>query len=423
MIRRINSRVRATRRFARPVSQRSRRRVGRLSLLLGLLTCVALPRPVLGQEEIRERIRESQQRLEQIRRERQDLTIEAGQLRGQVHNVSEEIRNIEARIGSTSSLLTELDVQIFAYGEQVDITTRDMLHTRDELELRRTELEERLREIYQRGQLHSYQVLFEARSFGELLSRYKYLHLVARYDRLLVGQVRELEEKLSEQREQLASEYARLSALRMEKEREIGDLERLEGQRQRRLTNVQARVSQTETRLSALEIEEQRLGDLLAELDRARREAERVAGTTRSSSLRTSDLGQLNWPVEGDVVYRFGDQRPDVADTWKGLGIGAPRGTTVRSVESGEIAWAGSRGLLGQTVIIDHGGGYWSGYLYLQDVRVGVGDRVSSGTVIGHVGGDEESPQGTHIEFQIYEPDSSGDPRQVDPVRWLRGRS
>ena len=395
----------------------------RLVLCLGLLACVSLPRSAFGQEEIRERIRESQDRLEQIRRERQELTREAGQLRGQVHNVSEEIRNIEARIGSTSSLLTELDVQIMAYGEQVDITTRDMLRTRDELELRRTELEQRLREIYQRGQLHAFQVLFEARSFGELLSRYKYLHLVARYDRMLVSQVRELEERLSEQRVQLASEYARLSSLRMEKEREIGDLERLESQRQRRLSNVQARVSQTETRLSALETEERRLGDLLAELDRARREAERMAGTTRSSSLRTSDLGQLNWPVEGDVVYRFGDRRPDVTDTWKGLGIGAPRGTTVRSVESGEIAWAGSRGLLGQTVIIDHGGGYWSGYLYLQDVRVGVGDRVSSGTVIGHVGGDEESPQGTHIEFQIYEPDSRGDPRQVDPVRWLRGRS
>ena len=423
MIRRIDSRVRVVRGLARLVSRLRLGRTCRLTFGAAVLACLALPHPALAQEEIRERIRESQTRLEQIRRERQDLTREASQLRGQVHNVSEEIRNIEARIGSTSSLLAELDLQINAYGEQVDITTRDMLRTRDELDLRRTELEERLREIYQRGQLYSYQVLFEARSFGELLSRYKYLHLVARYDRLLVGQVRELEEKLSEQREQLASEYARLSALRMEKEREIGDLERLEGQRQRRLTNVQARVSQTETRLSALETEEQRLGNLLAELDRARREAERVAGTARSSSLRTSDLGQLNWPVEGNIVYRFGDRRPDVADTWKGLGIGAPRGTAVHSVEAGEIAWAGSRGLLGQTVIIDHGGGYWSGYLYLQDVRVGVGDRVSSGTVIGHVGGDEESPQGTHIEFQIYEPDSRGDPRQVDPVRWLRGRS
>lgn len=388
-----------------------------------LLLTLALARPADAQEEIRERIRQSQDRLEQIRRERQQLTREAGQLRGQVHDVSEEIRNIEARIGSTSSLLDELDVQISAYGEQVDRTTRDMLHTRDELELRRTELDERLREIYQRGRLHAFQVLFEARSFGELLSRYKYLHLVARYDRMLVAQVRELEEKLSEQRDQLASEYARLSALRMEKEREIGDLERLERQRQRRLSNVQARVSQTQTRLSALETEEQRLGDLLTELERARREAERMAGTARATSLRTSDIGQLNWPVEGEIVYRFGERRPDVADTWKGLGIGAPRGTMVRAVESGEIAWAGSRGLLGQTVIIDHGGGYWSGYLYLQDLRVSVGDRVSPGTVLGSVGGDEESPEGTHIEFQIYEPDARGDPRQVDPVRWLQGRS
>jgi septal ring factor EnvC (AmiA/AmiB activator) len=396
---------------------------GRSVLFLASSLLLVAVRPSHGQDEIRDRIRESQQRLEQIRRERQELTNEASQLRGQVHNVSEEIRNIEARIGSTSSLLSELDVQISAYGEQVDLTTREMLLTRDELELRRTELQERLREIYQRGQLHAFQVLLEARSFGELLSRYKYLHLVARYDRMLVGQVRELEGKLSEQREQLASEYARLSALRMEKAREVGDLERLERQRQRRLSNVRARVSQTESRLSALETEERRLGDLLAELERARREAERIAGTTRSSSLRTSDLGQLNWPVEGTVIYRFGERRPDVADSWKGLGIGAPRGTSVRAVESGEIAWAGSRGLLGQTVIIDHGGGYWSGYLYLQDVRVGVGDRVSAGSVIGHVGGDEESPEGTHIEFQIYEPDSSGDPRQVDPVRWLRGRS
>ena len=49
------------------------------TLLLSLL--LLSPRPALGQDEIRERIRESQQRLEQIRRERQQLTNEAGQLR------------------------------------------------------------------------------------------------------------------------------------------------------------------------------------------------------------------------------------------------------------------------------------------------------------------------------------------------------
>ena len=397
---------------------------GRLRIALVVATLLAGVAPDLaGQSALGDQIRDSQDRLEQIRRERQQLAREYDELRGQVHTFSEEISNIERRIGSSRGALDELDLQIEAYALQVDETTRDMLHTHDELVLRRTELEARLREIYKRGNLHAAQVMMEARSFGDLLSRYKYLHLVARYDRTLVSQVQRLEETLVDQRQQLAFEFARLRSLRGEKHREVQDLESLEAQRERRLANTQRRVSQAQTRMTQLDEEERQLGNLLAELERARREAERVAGTSSTSTLRTSDLGSLNWPVQGTVVYRFGEAKPDVEDVWKGIGIGASRGTSVTAVEAGEVAWAGSRGVLGQTVIIDHGGGYWSGYLYLQDLRVRMGDRVSGGQVIGHVGGDEDSPAGTHIEFQIYEPGRDGNPRQVDPVRWLRGRS
>jgi septal ring factor EnvC (AmiA/AmiB activator) len=392
-----------------------------LALLLALL--VGTASDLTAQSAIGDQIRDSQDRLEQIRREKQQLAREYNELRGQVHTFSEEISNLEQRIGSSWGALDELDLQIQAYAVQVEETTRDMLHTHDELTLRRTELEARLREIYKRGELHAVQVLMEARSFGDLLSRYKYLHLVARYDRTLVSQVQRLEERLVDQRQQLAFEFARLRSLRGEKEHEVQDLEALEAQRERRLANTQRRVTQAQTRISQLDEEERQLGSLLAELERARREAERVAGTSSTSTLRTSDLGSLNWPVQGNVAYRFGEAKPDVEDVWKGIGIGAPRGTPVTAVEAGEVAWAGSRGVLGQTVIIDHGGGYWSGYLYLQDLRVRMGDRVSGGQVIGHVGGDEGSPAGTHVEFQIYEPGRDGNPRQVDPVRWLRGRS
>ena len=394
----------------------------RLAALL-LVLAAGTASDLAAQSAIGDQIRDSQDRLEQIRRERQQLDREYNELRGQVHTFSEEISILEQRIGSSWGALDELDLQIQVYAVQVEETTRDMLRTHDELTLRRTELEARLREIYKRGDLHAVQVMMEARSFGDLLSRYKYLHLVARYDRTLVSQVQRLEERLVEQRRQLAFEFARLRSLRGEKEHEVQDLEALEAQRERRLANTQRRVTQAQTRISQLDEEERQLGNLLAELERARREAERVAGTSSTSTLRTSDLGSLNWPVQGNVAYRFGEAKPDVEDVWKGIGIGAPRGTPVAAVEAGEVAWAGSRGVLGQTVIVDHGGGYWSGYLYLQDLRVRMGDRVSGGQVIGHVGGDEGSPAGTHVEFQIYEPGRDGNPRQVDPVRWLRGRS
>lgn len=391
--------------------------------LLALAVAWAAPPGATAQESIADQIRRSQDRLEEIRQEQQRLSREASQMRGQIRTMGDDIRNIEARIGSSTSALAEYDVQIQGYAVGVEEATRDMLSTRDLYAVRRTELEERLRAIYKRGRTHALQVLLQARSFGDLISRYKYLHLVARYDRMLVEDVRTLAERLGEQRELLAEEYARLAVLRSQKRREVADLELLEDQRQRRLRSVRSQVTQAESRLGELQAEEQRLGNLLADLETARREAERVAGLETESTLRTSDIGQLRWPVEGAIVYRFGESKDGGGDRWDGVGIGAARGTPVRAVEAGQVAWAGSRDLLGQTVIVDHGGGYWSVYLYMQDLRVRIDDRVVAGQVLGGVGGDPDSPEGTHVEFQIYEPDGDSNPRLVDPVRWLRTRS
>lgn len=390
-------------------------------LVTAIAMLAASPSPLAGQQDIESEIQRSQDRLEEIRREQQQLAREQNQLRGTIRTVGDELRNIEAQIGSSSSALAEFDVQIDAYAASVEEATRDMLTTRDELAMRQSELQQRLRNIYQRGRFHAFRVLLEARSFGDLVSRYKYLHLVARYDRMLVDEVRTLEERLSEQRRLLAGEYARLAALRAEKRTEVADLERLERQRQRRLANVRGRVQRTTSRLDELQAEEARLGNLLADLERARREAERVAGTETESTLRTSDLGQLDWPVEGTIVYRYGETGSAGA-VRQGLGIGAPRGTLVRAVEAGQVEWAGSRDLLGQTVVVSHGGGYWSVYLYLQDLRVRRGDRIEAGQVLGGVGGDEESPEGTHMELRIFEP-AGNQSREVDPIRWLRGRT
>lgn len=397
------------------------RRPARVLSAAVLLVVLGLPSTLAGQEDIDAEIRRSQDRLEEIRQEQQRLAREQSRLRGQIRTVDDELRNLEAQIGTSASALAEFDLQIVGYGASVEQATRDMLSTRDELALRHTELEERLRSIYKRGPFHTFRLLLEARSFGDLVSRYKYLHLVARYDRLLVGEVRTLEQRLSGQRTLLADEYARLEALRAEKRSEVADLERLENQRQRRLSNVRGQVEATNTRLQELQAEERRLGTLVADLESARREAERVAGTTSESTLRTSDLGQLDWPVDGTIAYTFG-QSVEGGGTRQGLGIGASRGTLVRAVEAGQVEWAGSRDLLGQTVVVNHGGGYWSVYLYLQDLRVRRGDRVLAGQVIGGVGGDENTAEGTRMELRIYEP-AGNQSREVDPIRWLRNRS
>lgn len=409
---------------------RSERRAGRLALVV-LAALAASPAlvasPALAQEEsdedaIRRQLLESQERLERIRGERRRLQNELQGLTSQVHDVSEEIRNLERQISASASLMAELDIQLGALLEQVAITTRDMLLTRDRLTARRVVLRQRLREIYKRGPLAPVQVLLSASSFGELLDRYKYLHQVALFDRMLVREVGELEEELETQRRRLAEETDNIRDLRDEKATELDELARLESQRQRRLQTYTTRQSQAQSRLAQLAEEEERMRGLIGRLEETRRETERATRTPSVSTLRTADLGQLDWPVEGTIVYEFGPQRDGSTTTLReGIGIGAPAGTPVRAVEAGRVMYAGARNLYGQTIILGHGGGYYSVYLYLQSLSVLEGQEVRKGQVVGRVGG-AATPEGPHIEFQIHEPSGGVGPRAVDPVRWLRGR-
>jgi len=396
-----------------------------LAMLTGCAGPFFAPTSLRAQTDIQESIRESQQRLETIRGERSALKGEMTELAGQVHTVSEEIENLERRIGASASVLAELDVQIDAVRSAVGLTTEDMLLTVDRLTFRRAVLQERLRSIYKRGPLNAFRVLMAARSFADLINRYKYLHLIALYDRTLVSQVSELAAKLTDQRTQLAADLTHLNRLRDEKVLEMGRLESLEGERERRLVGFRSRESEAASQLAQLERDEQRLRNLVAELEKARREAERDAGVATTPSITTADIGNLNWPVEGRIVYNFGPERQGgTTISREGVGIAAARGTPVRVVERGQVDYAGPVGLWGPSVIVSHGGGYFSLYLYLEGLTVREGDVVEAGRVIGYVGALSSADQSEpHMEFQIREPNPNDQPIAVDPVRWLRRRS
>lgn len=378
------------------------------------------PSPAIAQEspDVRRRLDESQGRLELIREERERLRRELQGIAGQVSGDSAELRNIERQIAASASLMAEFDVQLLALSEQLTAMTREMLLTRDELTARQVVLRGRLRDIYKRGPLHAAEVLLSSRSFSDLLNRYRYLHDVAVFDRMLLEDVSDLESSLADQRSGLSRERDRIARVRAENVREYGELERLEQQRQERLRRFSDRRAEAQSTLARLATEEAQLRALISGLEDRRRSAEREAGTTSVSSLTAGDLGRLAWPVEGEVLWRFGPEREGrTTIPREGIGIAAPRGAPVNAVDLGTVASVVARAS-GQTVILDHGGGFYSSYQKLRDVTVREGQRVQEGQAIGYVGGDATRP---HIEFQIYEPGAVG-PRAVDPVRWLRDR-
>jgi len=390
--------------------------------VLGAALCLTAAATLRAQQAAPDTaLQHSQTRLAEIRQEREQLQQEMERLRGRVHNLSTDLNNIERQVDISGRAINELDIQITAMGTQIDRTTADLIIAEDALAEKRAVLQHRLAEIAKRGPLYTFQVLLAAESFGDLLSRYKYLYLVSRQDRQLVGDVEALRNRVAEQRNGLLQLRSTLANRRDERTEEAERLRQLERQRQQSLRESQRDQARVAGRLRQLARDEARITNVIAALERRRRAAAAAnpgaAGT--AARIRTTDIGRLDWPVNGDILYNFG-RAPGPGNTvirWTGIGIGTAVGTPVHVIGAGTVRMVNQLGTFGLCVIVDHGGGTYSLYCQLDRASVRQDQAVERGDVIGFTGG-ANSDQGPHLHFEI----RGQDGQPVDPIQWLRRR-
>jgi septal ring factor EnvC (AmiA/AmiB activator) len=387
----------------------------RAALIAAFATLVAAP--VLAQESDA-KIRAQQEELARIRREREELQRRMRSLQGRVHDISEEVTNLDRQHDATVRVVRSLDQQLTTLNGEVENTTANLVRAQDEVQVKRAVLQRRLVEIYKRGPLFTFEVMLSAKSFGDLVARYKYLHILAQRDRSVVRRVDQLRTQIIGQRRQLVSLQSGVEQNRIEKAREAQRLQALETSRQGSLKRAQQDQKKVQARLAELARTERRLNSVIESFEAARRRAAgRPNAVATSSSIRTSDLGRLDWPVEGSIIYRFGRVvNPNNTTTrWNGIGIAASAGTEVKSVSAGEVVLADVMGTYGNTVIVEHGGGDYSVYGSLSRMGVAKGTRVTKGQIIGSIGATDPSLP-PHLHFEI----RRGGPA-VDPLDWLRG--
>ena len=369
------------------------------------------------------RLRAQQDTLLRLRREREQLERRAADLQNTMHDLSAEMSNLNSRAEATSRIVKALDSQLETINGEVVSATRDVSITSRDLSQKKAALHERLVDIYKRGPLFTTQVMLSARSFGELVARYKYLHLLALHDRALVQRVEQLHKQVRKDQDRLVSLQSAVEQNRDDKAREEAQLRELEQDRGANLARTQREVQLTEARLAKIRATESQLTNAITVFDTERRRAEAARPTVArsASSIKTSDYGRLDWPVDGPLVYTFGKAQTASNTTirWNGVGIKANVGTAVTAVAAGRVVSVGQLGTYGLTVIIDHGGGDYSIYGSLSRADVRQQQQVVKGQQIGGVGiSDPEYPP--HLHFEIRHGGSDGRPASVDPATWLR---
>jgi septal ring factor EnvC (AmiA/AmiB activator) len=354
-----------------------------------------------------------------VRREREDLERQASVLRNTAHDLTDEVSNLDRRVGAGARIVKSLDKQLSLISDEVDTASARMDTAERELAAKRATLHRRVIDVYKRGPLFSVEAMMSAHSFGELVARYKYLHELTLHDRALVQRVELLRNEVSGERDRLVTLQAQLEQSRTDRTQEGVRLRDLEREQTDNLRVVRQQAKQLADRIERRNRSIAQMEATIAALDAARKRADaaRPVAARVASSIKTTDYGKLDWPVDGPLVYTFGKSLTASNATihWNGVGIGAPLGTPVRSVGAGKVSMVKSLGTYGLTVIVDHGAGDYTIYGSLQKATVKDGQAVAKGEVIGAVGkSDPDLPE--HLHFEI----RTGGRDAVDPVRWLK---
>ncbi|MFJ9543418.1 M23 family metallopeptidase [Streptomyces sp. NPDC101225] len=167
---------------------------------------------------------------------------------------------------------------------------------------------------------------------------------------------------------------------------------------------------------AAAKAEKEAAAKAAAAKEKAEAEAKKAAEAARLAELAK----QYTLPV---VSYTITGTFGQAGSMWSsgyhtGLDFAAPTGTPIKAVHSGtvtEAGWAGSYGY--RTIVtLDDGTELW--FCHQSSISVSVGQKVSTGEVIGRVGA-TGNVTGPHLHLEVH---PNGQAEAIDPMTWLRGK-
>ena len=365
-------------------------------------------------------IRSQKQQLEALRKEAEATRARARELGKQEQGVLSKLNRAEQAIAATREYLRRLEERETLLEIDIQGTERELTKAQTLLAALREQLARQLRFSYMHGKARTLEVVFSAATFGQLLERGAFLSRVLHEDEKLILEVEEQQAKVEDTLARLRGKQQEVQELRDEKERERRQYESLKGERERDLVKVRSEKQEHERAARELEAAAKRMQGVIAELERKRLEALRRKSPVQDELDRNDfgkNRGRLPWPVEGEILDAFGRHEHPKYKTVtlnNGVDIAAPVGTPVRCVGDGVVDLVQWISGYGQTVIVNHGRGFYTIYAHLSSVSVREDDRVVPAQLIG-ASGDTGSLKGPCLHFEVREAGAA-----QDPAGWLR---
>jgi murein DD-endopeptidase MepM/ murein hydrolase activator NlpD len=355
---------------------------------------------------LEQRIAAQRARAQQLQMRLHAKRVELGEATLHYQDLQQQLNQTNAAIGEVSGRLDSLAAQQESTQRRIAWNAIELDAARRSLRLHDELLKRRLVDIYEYGDLSYVDALIAARSFSEFVERWEDLRLLIAANQRAVRARKAAEARVATIEAALEGTRLQLQQQEQAQDEARSQLGSLADERRNLVTLAGIRRRSVATEVAEMEdlsaAEEASLEGLILERERELESQQRAAGIAGGGD-HSGAAGMFSWPVTGTITSPFGwrsNPFGGAPEFHQGLDIAAPTGTTVTAAAGGTVIMAQWYGGYGNYILIDHGGGYSTGYGHLSAIYVTTGQSVQRGQAIGAVGSTGQST-GPHLHFEV----------------------
>lgn len=335
-----------------------------------------------------------------------ELEQKRAELKAKIDAAGKNIENIEVELTEHLEEINKIDEKIYEYEEQIKAISQDLNEVEIKIEetvtllneleqnynYQKNLLETRIVSQYEAGPTRYLDVLLNAKSITDFISRYYLIGEMARYDQELLESIGEQKAKIETVNKELEEERQKLKDSKLNQKTIEISLENskiLKNSYINKLTAEELKIKED------LELYQDELDLIDLEI--------LIAAMENSGSEYVG--GTFAWPTPGyyTITSPYGMRLHPILKIYRlhtGMDIGAPLGAYAVAANDGIVTKSTYSTSYGNMVIVNHGGGISTLYAHGSELIADVGDKVKRGDPVLKVGSTGWST-GPHLHFEI----------------------
>ncbi len=365
-------------------------RVG-ISFLLGMMLLFSQ----LGIGQAND-LQQKKNELSKVNRQIEERKKELNENKKKQKNVMDELSSIDRDISQISDDLDKIDGELSVLVQSIDRTEIQLQKKEKALGVRTDYFNQRLRDIYMKGNVSYLEVLLDSSSISDFMTRFDYLKRIADQDSNLMKELAVERDGIAQQKKELMTKKEEVVVLKRTTTAKKTYLASRKQDRKDTIRNLQSDQAQCQRLIDELEATSRQITNIIQQYQ--------TRPSDPSNPTPPKGTGRYIWPASGGVTSEYGMRLHPITGVYKlhdGMDIGASAGAPAWAADGGTVIHSGWLGAYGNTVIVDHGGGITTLYAHLSSCSVSVGSSVSQGQVVGRVGSTGMST-GPHLHFGVY---------------------